>query len=386
LTVEYGLYIHLPYCRSLCPYCAFAKAPLHHAEPARLSAALRLEWERARAEDAWDIPRTIYLGGGTPTALEAETLRGLLAWIRSEIGAARVREWTAEANPEGVTDRKLEVLLEGGVDRLSFGIQSLEPRVLRALGRIHTAEGALDALARARRAGFGNVSADLIVSVPGETAEGVRRSAEALVEAGVDHLSVYSLQVEEGTIFAAKVARGAFPPPREEDAASRYEELACLLEGAGYRHYEVSSWARPGFESRHNQGYWSRRPYLGLGAGAHSFNGTERWRNEEDVARYYERLEEGGLPREGRTRLTARDAAEETIMLGLRQARGLRRRVLNRLAGRAAPAWTEWAARAGAVSLATPGRVRPTGKGLLLSQELSAELLARMTAQPGGPA
>jgi oxygen-independent coproporphyrinogen-3 oxidase len=203
VTVEFGLYIHLPYCRSLCPYCAFAKAPLHHAEPARLAAALRLEWERARAQDGWGAPRTIYFGGGTPTALEPDALRDLLAWIRADVGTARVREWTVEANPEGLTDAKLDVLLEGGVDRLSLGVQSLEPQVLRVLGRIHGPGRALEALDRARRAGFGNVSADLMVAVPGETAEGVRRSAEALIEAGVQHLSVYSLQIEEGTPLAA---------------------------------------------------------------------------------------------------------------------------------------------------------------------------------------
>jgi oxygen-independent coproporphyrinogen-3 oxidase len=386
VTVEFGLYIHLPYCRSLCPYCAFAKAPLHHAEPARLAAALRLEWERARAQDGWGAPRTIYFGGGTPTALEPDALRDLLAWIRADVGTARVREWTVEANPEGLTDAKLDVLLEGGVDRLSLGVQSLEPQVLRVLGRIHGPGRALEALDRARRAGFGNVSADLMVAVPGETAEGVRRSAEALIEAGVQHLSVYSLQIEEGTPLAAKAARGALAPSGEEEAAARYEELARLLRDEGYRHYEVSSWAKPGFESRHNRGYWSRRSYLGLGPGAHSFLGAERWRNEDDVTRYYERLEAGGLPREGRTRLTAGDATEETIMLGLRLARGLPRRVVQRLAGRAASGWTDWAARAGAVTLATPGRIRPTERGLLLSHELSAELLARMASSRSGPA
>ncbi len=384
--MEFGLYIHLPYCRSICPYCAFAKAPLHHAEPERLLAALRREWERARAEDAWSRPRTIYLGGGTPTALDPDTLRALLTWIRSEFGSARVREWTVEANPEGITDRKLELLRECGVDRLSVGVQSLEPMVLRALGRIHTPQRALDTLAQARRAGFANVSADLIVAVPGETAEGVRRSAGALVSAGVDHLSIYSLQIEEGTPLAAKVERGSMKALTEEDAAERYEDLAPLLQGAGYHHYEVSSWARPGFESRHNQGYWSRRPYLGLGPGAHSWNGADRWRNEDDVTRYYQRVEADGLARVDRARLSVRDAAEETIMLGLRRARGLKRGDLLRLAGPAALSWSEWAAGAGAVSLDTPGRVRPTGRGFLLSHELSAELLARMESSPRGSA
>lgn len=380
--MEYGLYIHVPYCRSLCPYCAFAKAPLHHAEPDRLLAALRREGDMARAAEAWERPRTVYLGGGTPTALEPKTLRALLAWIRREFGVERVREWTVEANPEGLTDAKLELLLEGGVDRLSLGIQSLEPAVLRVLGRIHDAARGLDALARARRAGFTNLSADIMVAVPGETADGVGRTVEGILDAGADHVSVYSLQVEEGTALEAKVSRGALLPPGEEVAAERYDAVAALLRSAGFRHYEVSSWAKPGFESRHNQGYWSRRPYLGLGPGAHSLHGLDRWRNEEDVTRYYERVEAGMLPREDRTRLSAREAAEETIMLALRRSRGIKRGTLTRLVGAPAPAlaWSEWAEGAGALSLGTPGRIRPTDKGLLLSHEISAELFARTGA------
>jgi len=387
MMMEHGLYLHLPYCRSLCPYCAFAKAPLHRAEPERLLRSLRDEWEMAREEDGrWGRPRTIFLGGGTPTALAPESLRELLAWIGDAFDLSRVREWTAEANPEGLTDEKLTVLRGGGVDRLSLGIQSLEPGVLRALGRIHSPAGALDAIARARRAAFTNISIDLMVAVPGETSEGVRRAVETVVDLGVPHVSVYSLQVEEGTPLSAKVARGAVDPPGDEVAAARYEEIAAVLGGAGYLHYEVSNWALPGFESRHNKGYWARRPYLGLGPGAHSFDGGERWRNEEGVTRYYERVEEGSLPRDDRAALSARDEVEERIMLGLRRARGLRRIELERLAGPVVTRWSEWAARAGAVRLDPPGRVRPTDRGLLLAQEISAELLARMSKAPPAPA
>jgi len=383
MTMEHGLYLHLPYCRSLCPYCAFAKAPLHHAEPERLLRALRAEWEMARDEDGrWGRPRTIFFGGGTPTALDPESLRGLLAWIAAAFDLRRVREWTAEANPEGLTDEKLAILRAGGVDRLSLGVQSLEPAALRALGRIHSPAAALDAIRRARRAGFANLSVDLMVAVPGETPEGVRRSVETIVDLGVPHLSAYSLQVEEGTPLFAKVARGAVEPPDEEVAAARYEETGEILGAAGYAHYEVSNWALPGFESRHNEGYWARRPYLGLGPGAHSFDGADRWGNEEDVTRYYERVEAGSLPRDDRAPLSPRDDLEERIMLGLRRARGLRRGEMERLAGPVFAGWSEWAARSGAVRLDPPGRVRPTDRGLLLAQEISAELLARMDEAP----
>jgi putative oxygen-independent coproporphyrinogen III oxidase len=385
--MEHGLYLHLPYCRSLCPYCAFAKAPLHRAEPERLLRALQGEWEMARDDDGrWGRPRTIFFGGGTPTALDPESLRRLLAWIAAAFDLRRVREWTAEANPEGLTDEKLAILRAGGVDRLSLGVQSLEPAALRALGRIHSPAAALDAITRARRAGFANLSVDLMVAVPGETPEGVRRAVETIVDLGVPHLSAYSLQVEEGTPLFAKVARGAVEPPGEEAAAVRYEEIAEVLRHAGYVHYEVSNWALPGFESRHNEGYWARRPYLGLGPGAHSFDGTHRWRNEEGVTRYYERVEAGSLPRDDRAPLSRRDEVEERIMLGLRRASGLRRGEMERLAGPVFAGWSQWAARSGAVRLDPPGRVRPTDRGLLLAQEISAELLARMDEAPRAPA
>jgi oxygen-independent coproporphyrinogen-3 oxidase len=297
--VEHGLYIHLPYCRSLCPYCAFAKAPLHHAEPGRLLEALRRESEMARADAAWDRPRTIFFGGGTPTALEPADLRATLDWVRASWDLKRVREWTVEANPEGLTAAKLALLREAGVDRLSLGVQSLEPAVLRSLGRIHKPERALQAVADARRAGFTNVSVDLMVAVPGETEDGVLRAISAFVDLGVQHLSIYSLQVEAGTPLAGKVERGAVTPLDEDVAADRYERVGGHLAQAGFRHYEVSNWALPGFESRHNEGYWTRRPYLGLGPGAHSFDGSARWRNEEDVTRYYERVEAGGAAPRG---------------------------------------------------------------------------------------
>jgi oxygen-independent coproporphyrinogen-3 oxidase len=382
--MEYGLYLHLPYCRSLCPYCAFAKAPLHHAEPSRLLEALRAEWEMARARDtAWSRPRTIFFGGGTPTALDEETLGRLFAWIRTAFDTSRVREWTVEANPEGLTVAKLQLLRESGVDRLSLGVQSLEPGPLRSLGRIHEPERPLEALEEARRAGFTNVSVDLMVGVPGETLEGIFRAVDLFADLGVAHVSIYALQVEEGTPLEAKAARNAIRIPDEDDAGERMALAAERLLGRGFRHYEVSNFARPGFESRHNQGYWTRRPYLGLGPGAHSFDGARRWRNEEGVTRYYERVESGSLPREETQQLTGRDAAEESIVLALRRSRGLKRAQLDRWAGAPVPEWAKWAAGAGALRLDPPGRVRPTTRGLLVAHEISAELLARMG--PGAP-
>ena len=388
--MDFGLYLHLPYCRSLCPYCAFAKAPLHRAEPERLLQALAREWDLAKGEapGPWrrGRPRTVYFGGGTPTALDAETLRSLLDWLHASFDLSNVREWTAEANPEGLTLEKLQALRAAGVDRLSLGVQSLEPAALRALGRIHTAPAALDSLALARSVGFRSISVDLMTAVPGETAEGFRRGVEAMVDLGVPHLSVYSLQVEDGTPLHAKVARGAVLAPGDEIAAARYETVAEITGAAGYLHYEVSNFALPGHESRHNQGYWGRRPYLALGPGGHSFDGERRWGNEENVTRYFECLERGELPRRDVTRVGPDDAIAETVMLGLRRSRGLRLGSLARLAPGAVAEWRRWAGAAGALAAGPPGRARPSERGLLTAHEVAAELLIRIETERRGRA
>lgn len=378
--MEYGLYIHLPYCRSICPYCDFVKAPLHRAEPTRLLDALEREGAMARERDeaAWSRPRTIYLGGGTPTALEPAALRRLTGWIGRAWDLARVREFTVEANPEGLTGEKIELLLRGGVNRLSLGIQSLEPKALRGLGRIHTAAQALEALALARRGGFRNVSVDLMYGVPGETAEGFRDSVARLVALEVPHLSAYPLQLEEGTPLLAKAARGAVRVGDEDEVLARYEDLVSILGRAGYRHYEVSNFARPGFHSRHNEGYWTRRPYLGLGPGAHSFDGAARWRNEESIERWFTRVESGELPREDRRTLDARAASEEGVFLGLRRSRGLRlSRHLAPFRPTVVESWRAWGQAGEALAPTSRGRVRPTDRGLFLAHDLAAELLAR---------
>jgi len=378
--MEYGLYIHLPYCRSLCPYCDFVKSPLHRAEPGRLLSALEREWELARAMDGevWTRPRTLYVGGGTPTALDAESLRTFLGWIRRAWDLTRVREFTVEANPEGLSPEKLGILLRGGVSRLSLGVQSLEPQVLRALGRIHTAEGALAAVALAREAGFRNLSVDLMYGVPGETAEGFRMALERFTALGIPHLSAYPLQVEEGTPLHAKVSRGSVTVPGEEDVLARYEDLVSTLSRAGYRHYEVSNFALPGFHSRHNEGYWMRRPYLGLGPGAHSFDGRSRWGNGDSIERWFQRVESGELPRENVHPLSRREAEEEMVFLSLRRSRGLRvSRHARPFAAEQVAAWSAWGRDGGALALEPRGRVRPTDRGLFLAHDLAAELLAR---------
>jgi oxygen-independent coproporphyrinogen-3 oxidase len=385
--VTFGLYVHVPYCRSLCPYCDFVKAPLHRAEPERFVRAVAREAVLAReADGSLTRARTVYLGGGTPTALPPDALGGLLQTLRGAFDLSAVREYTVEANPEGLTGETLTLLRASGVNRLSLGVQSMEPRVLRTLGRIHDAERALQAIDAARAAGFRNLSVDLMYGVPGETAEGLAAAATSLIRRGVPHVSAYPLQVEAGTPFAAKVERGALDPPDEEWVHERYEGLAAALARAGYRHYEVSSWALPGFESRHNEGYWTRRPYLGLGPGAHSFDGRSRWRNEAALPRYFARVEAGEAPRIDRETLPPGAVEEERVFLALRRARGLRPGThLRAFPAGVVSSWTDWALAAGAVTVRAGGRIRPTDRGLLLAHDLAAELFVRARLTPGPP-
>lgn len=383
--MTFGLYVHVPYCRSLCPYCDFVKAPLHRAEPDRFVAAVLAEARLARAADGgFARPRTVYLGGGTPTALPPPALRGLIRGLRAEFDFGAVREFTVEANPEGLGSDLFSMLRSEGADRISLGVQSLNPVVLRALGRIHTAARALEAVDRVREAGFANLSADLMYGVPGETPEDAAHAVGELIRRGVPHISAYPLQVEAGTPLAAKVERGAVTPPDEEAVHDRYAALTGMLDRAGYRHYEVSNFALPGFESRHNQGYWTRRPYLGLGPGAHSFDGRSRWRNESALPRYFARVESGERPRLGVETLTPEAAAEERVFLALRRSRGLRPEShLRGFPAGAVASWARWARDAGAVTVRPGGRIRPTDKGLLLVHDLAAELFVRAGLTPG---
>jgi oxygen-independent coproporphyrinogen-3 oxidase len=384
--VTFGLYVHVPYCRSLCPYCDFVKAPLHRAEPDRFVRAVAREAALARTGDGVFLrPRTVYLGGGTPTALPPPALRALLGSLAEAFDLSGVREFTVEANPEGLSGEALGLLRASGVTRLSLGVESLEPAVLRTLGRIHTADQALAAIRRAREAGFTNVAADLMYGVPGETPAGLAASLEMLIGLRIPHLSAYPLQVEPGTPFAAKASRGVLHPPDEEWVHARYGEITGALARAGYRHYEVSNFALPGFESRHNEGYWTRRPYLGLGPGAHSFDGVSRWRNEAALPSYFGRVEAGELPRVDRETLATEAAMEERVLLALRRSRGLRRGThLRDLPPPVVAGWAEWARDGGAVTIRPGGRIRPTEKGLLLVHDLAAELFvrARLTSGP----
>lgn len=322
----WGIYVHIPYCIQKCGYCDFVSAPICGAaeEMASYAAALRAEIlrEAPPLRARWGNAATVYIGGGTPTALSAALLTGIIETLTSAAGMPA--ECTVEANPGTVDEIYLAQLKAAGVSRISLGVQSFDDGLLRVIGRIHTAAEAARAFHAARRAGFTNISLDLMYGLPQQTLEDLKGSVAAAIALSPEHISVYGLTVEEGTPFAAAAERGCLPLPQAEDEEAMYEHIVHTLPACGYRRYEISNFARPGFESRHNLSYWKNVPYLGVGAAAHSYLDGMRWANESDTAAYIRALSAGAPVRtpEDAARTEA-NAMEEYAFLALRTAEGI---------------------------------------------------------------
>lgn len=322
----WGIYAHIPYCVKKCAYCDFISAAVgtNEAEMEDYAAALRAEILReapplrARFGDA----ATIYIGGGTPTVLPAALLAGIIETIREAAGTPG--ECTVEANPGTVDEDDLTQLRAAGADRLSLGVQSFDDRLLRVIGRIHTAAEARAAFHAARAAGFRNISIDLMYGLPTQTLADLKHSVAAALALAPEHISVYGLIVEEGTPFAAAEAAGRLALPTEDAAEEMYDWLMRELPAQGFVRYEISNFARAGFESRHNLGYWQNVPYLGVGAAAHGYVDGVRWGNETDTRAYIRGVRAGEnvrIPEDGeRTETTA---MEEYAFLALRTAEGI---------------------------------------------------------------
>jgi oxygen-independent coproporphyrinogen-3 oxidase len=315
--------VHVPFCLTRCGYCDFnAHAGLDELKSPYVEA---LQREADTTAGEWTgVPfASIFLGGGTPTTLPALAIERLLGHLRDRFDVDPAAEVTCEANPDTVDQRSLAELRTAGITRLSLGVQSFDTHTLAALERIHSADSARRAYAEARAAGFDDVNLDLIYGADGEALEGWRRTLEEAVALGPEHLACYALTIEPGTPLGAKVAAGIVPAPDPDLQAAMFELTCERLADAGYRHYEVSNWALPGRESVHNLGYWEGRPYLGLGAGAHSYRDRRRWWNVRPPARYIELAGSGGTPVAGEERLTEEQARLERIFLGIRSADGL---------------------------------------------------------------
>ena len=315
----------MPFCGRRCGYCDFATSALSTdrgvAERAKAQYVEAVLAEIEASEPR--LARTVYFGGGTPTQLSADQLLSILGALRSHGGIDPDAEITVEANPTTAESGLFEALRAGGFNRLSMGVQSLDDHLLHALGRTHSAAEAIAAYHLARAAGFGNISLDLMFCLPGQTLDGFRRDMETLAELGPEHLSLYSLTIEEGTPFAARQARGQLILPDEETDAQMFELAHDWLPTAGYPAYEISNFARPGYESRHNSSYWRNAEYRGYGPGAASYVGGRRWTNQPRVERWrasvFQQIDD---PADCEIR-DADGERRETMFLGLRRLAGV---------------------------------------------------------------
>jgi oxygen-independent coproporphyrinogen-3 oxidase len=350
-----GIYVQVPFCQTKCTYCNFHTGVVATArfgpyveavcreirEHRELLGASGVEWPPGRLGRSGAAPLqgtskwpneahsadTVYVGGGTPSLLDPAHLQNTLDAIQ-ETFPGELTEVTLEADPETVEAGKAAAWVGAGINRVSFGLQSFVDKELVAAGRMHRRADIYRAVPILREAGIRNISFDLIAGLPHQTKESWRQSLDELVGLAPEHVSVYLLEIDKGSRLGKELLeRGgrysARAVPSEDEMAEFYEMAQEVLGAAGYHHYEISNWAKPGFESKHNLKYWRREPYLGFGAGAHSFSGTERWANAHDAAGYVSAVQEGRLPVEQHETLTAESALEEELFLGLRQVDGI---------------------------------------------------------------
>jgi oxygen-independent coproporphyrinogen-3 oxidase len=325
MTPALGLYVHIPFCRQRCHFCAFY-LELHRDAAAMaflraLSAELRLCASEPLIEGR--VSRSVYVGGGTPTVLTASQLTEILESVRESFPLHAQCEITVEAHPATVTDAYLSVLRGAGVTRLSFGAESMQDAELVRIGRPGGSSETIAAVAAARRAGFTNINLDLMYGLPGQTVENWKRTLEACCELSPTHLSCYALTVEDGTRLAHEIRRGQVPPLDESLQIEMDDAGHRILAQAGYTRYEISNYAKPGFECAHNLLYWTQGEYLGIGPSAQSFVGGVRFGNIADLRVYEAALSEGRLPVEGRTQLSRKEQLRDAVIFGLRLERGI---------------------------------------------------------------
>ncbi len=331
-----GVYIQVPFCQTKCTYCNFHTGVVRAEKYAPYADAVRAEilnhkslYAAAGLQSAGEeaVVDTVYFGGGTPSLLDPAHLTAILGAIRESF-SCDFREVTLEADPETVTAEKASAWARAGINRVSFGVQSFSDLELKSSGRMHRREDVYRAAPILRSAGINNLSFDLIVGLPHQSPDSWRNSLHELIVLNPEHVSIYLLEVDEGSrlgreLISLGTKYSAPAVPSDEQMADSYDLAQELLAAADYEHYEISNWAKPGFASRHNLKYWRREPYLGFGAGAHSFSGTTRWANAHDAAHYVSVIEAGRLPAEQIEAVTPEQASEEEIFLGLRQLSGI---------------------------------------------------------------
>lgn len=314
-----GVYLHIPFCKSRCSYCDFATDIYRNADAVeRYVSALCNEIPGSVGQTP--VVDTVYFGGGTPSLLSPKQVQTILKQVEMYFDLQRGSEITMEMNPATVTADSLREFRSLGINRASFGVQTFNDRALKLLARGHDANEARDTYRLLREAGFDNVSFDLIAGLPGQTLKDWERNLDEAIEMSPDHLSLYLLEIHEGTPLAEQVRSGRQPKPDEDLSAEMYQMMCDRLAAAGYEQYEISNFAKPGFESRHNSKYWQLEPVYGFGVSAHSFDGYQRYANERDTAKYVERIENFGDAEVHRERI---DLRSEYVFLGLRLNNGI---------------------------------------------------------------
>jgi oxygen-independent coproporphyrinogen-3 oxidase len=333
-----GIYIQVPFCQTKCTYCNFHTGVVSSARfaPYALAVQAEIREHRSRVRDAGiTLPDslaaltvdTAYFGGGTPSLLDPTHLRAMLDAIR-ETFRTEFREVTLEADPETIDPEKAAAWAVAGINRISFGVQSFSDIELKAAGRMHRRTDVYRAVPILHAAGIRNISFDLIAGLPHQTSDSWRNSLDELIQLDPQHVSIYLLEVDEGSHLGSELLRGgtkysASAVPSDDAMAESYDLARVALSAAGYEHYEIANFAKPGFASVHNRKYWRREPYFGFGAGAHSFSGTQRWSNAHDAAAYVQSVSAGKTPVEQLEEISTSQALEEELFLGLRQLAGI---------------------------------------------------------------
>jgi oxygen-independent coproporphyrinogen-3 oxidase len=330
-----GVYVQVPFCQTKCTYCnfhtgVFSKelyAPYVSAVCREIAEFPRLLHEKGIADVPESVVDTVYFGGGTPSLLEPENLAQIIESIRNSF-PSHFEEVTLEADPETISTEKAAAWRETGFNRSSMGVQSFNDAELRAAGRMHRRADVFEATKSLRSAGFANLSCDLIAGLPHQTDRSWEESVEQLLYLRPEHVSIYMMEIDEGSRLGLEVLQkgarySAKALPSDDSVANYYEHACRQLSQAGYEHYEISNWALPGYASGHNLKYWRREPYFGFGAGAHSFNGSQRWANAHDPASYADCIDRGCFPVEQLENVTSGQALEEELFLGLRQLAGI---------------------------------------------------------------
>ena len=381
----FSLYVHIPYCISKCPYCDFNSHVAARIPEEEYTQALLRELRHYSESETWAgrSVKTVFFGGGTPSTFEGNSIGAVLEQAAKRFGFGEAMEITLEANPGAVDAARFRDYYACGVNRISIGAQSFDGKLLQFLGRVHSTEETRQALRSVRDADFDNFSLDLIYGIPGQTVDGVSRDLSEALEHEPPHLSAYNLTIEKGTPFHARYRQGHLKPLDEEVEIEMADRVQSTLADAGLERYEISNYARPGLESRHNVNYWQGGDYLGIGAGAHSHHRKpddplgERWQNERLPTGYMRLANETGHAVVERERPEMRQAMAECLFTGLRMIRGVSVRGFERRFGTRAehafPVIADWLS--DGLMVEDDRRLRLAPRGLLLANELFVDLV-----------